>query len=146
VPHKICRRAAVRRPLVSYKPTCLTAVTSHCFARSITWKSALNSCMRQTAYHRNNKCIFKDLLPCYCCATKANSRKFAPAIRNLPLQQCCQLNGFPHNWAVFFVAMRDFFTVAGCVFWVSFIKMHAVFWAVFSKDYSIKEYSFCQFC
>jgi len=30
--------------------------------------------MPQNAYHRNSKCIFEDLLPCYCYATKANSR------------------------------------------------------------------------
>ena len=51
---------------------------------------------------------------------------------------------FPHNWAVFFVVLRDFFAVA--VIWASLIKMHAAFWAVFSKDLSITEYSFCQFC
>jgi len=30
--------------------------------------------MRQNAYHINFKCIFEDLLPCYCYATKANSK------------------------------------------------------------------------
>jgi len=36
--------------------------------------SAFNSYMRQNTYHSNFKCIFEDLLPCYCYATKANIR------------------------------------------------------------------------
>jgi len=46
-------------------------------ARSITVptkKSAFNSYMRYNASHRNLKYIFEYLLPCYCYATKANSR------------------------------------------------------------------------
>jgi len=35
---------------------------------------AFSSCMRQKAYYRDLKCIFENLLPCYCYATKANSR------------------------------------------------------------------------
>ena len=36
--------------------------------------AAFNSYMQQNAYHRNMKCIFEDLLPWYCYATKANNR------------------------------------------------------------------------
>ena len=43
---------------------------------------------------------------------------------------------FPHNWAGFFVALRV------AVFWASFIKMHAVFWAGFSKDFPSKSIVF----
>ena len=48
--------------------------------------SAVNRNMRQNAYHRNLKCIFEDLLPCYCYATEAIVEQFAPKFRNLPLQ------------------------------------------------------------
>ena len=55
--------------------------------------------------------------------------------------------GFPHNWAVFFRCVAGLFVLLRvALFWASFIKMHAVFWAVVSKDFPIKEYSFCQFC
>jgi len=62
---------------------------------------------------------------------------------------------FPQNWAVFSLRCGKFFAVGGCVFWASFIKVHAFFWAVFAKYFSIKEYilkkiflsgSFCRFC
>ena len=36
--------------------------------------SAFSSYMQQNANHGNSKYIFEDLLPCYCYATKANSR------------------------------------------------------------------------
>jgi len=43
---------------------------------------------------------------------------------------------FPHNWAVFFIALREIFCCCGLRF----------FGLVFEKDFSIKEYSFCQIC
>jgi len=51
---------------------------------------------------------------------------------------------FPHNTAVFFVALRDIFFCCGLRFFglFSFIKVHAVFWAVFVKDFSIKSIIF----
>jgi len=36
--------------------------------------SAFSGYTLQNAYYRDLKCIFEDLLPCYCYATKANSR------------------------------------------------------------------------
>jgi len=55
----------------------LLAVTDHCLWPPIALPAKLSpfsSYMRQNAYHPNFKCIFEDLLPCYCYATKANSR------------------------------------------------------------------------
>jgi len=40
------------------KPNCLTAITSHCLAALPAKKSAFNSYMRQSVYHRNLKCIY----------------------------------------------------------------------------------------
>jgi len=40
---------------------------------------------------------------------------------------------------------KKLFAAAGCVFWAGFIKVHAVFRAVFTKDFSIKQYSFVHF-
>jgi len=54
--------------------TCLTAMSSLCLAALPAKMSAFSSYMRQNAFHRNLKCIFEGLLPCYCYATKANSR------------------------------------------------------------------------
>ena len=53
---------------------------------------------------------------------------------------------FPHNCASHFVALMDFLLLRVAFFWARLMKMHAVFWAVSSKDFFIKEYSFCQFC
>jgi len=52
------------------------SITKHWFqsVRTCPYSWATNSCMRQNAYHLNLKCIFEYLLPCYCYATKANSR------------------------------------------------------------------------
>ena len=64
-----------------YKPTWLTTISSHWSMIAVSLAallsvnlSAFNNYKRQNAYHRNFKCIFEDLLPCYCYATKANSR------------------------------------------------------------------------
>jgi len=57
-----------------YKPTWLTATSSHCLTTLRAKRSAFNSYMRQNAYYRDLKCIFEDSLPSYCYATKANSR------------------------------------------------------------------------
>jgi len=69
-----------------FEPTCFTAVSSHCLAALPAKMSAFNSYMRQNAYQRNLKCIFEDLLPCYCYATKAIVEQFTCKFRNLPLQ------------------------------------------------------------
>jgi len=62
-------------------------------------------------------------------------------------QQCCQLGGCPAQAGCFFRSVAGFsLLLRVTVLWASFIKMHAVFWAVLSKDFSIKGYSFCQFC
>ena len=53
---------------------------------------------------------------------------------------------FPQNWAVFSCVAGDFLLLLVAFFWASFIKAHAFFWAVFAKDFSFKDYSFCQFC
>jgi len=57
-----------------FEPTSLTTISSHCVAALPAKTSAFHSYMRQNAYHRNLKCIFEDLLPCYCYTTKVNSR------------------------------------------------------------------------
>jgi len=41
---------------------------------------------------------------------------------------------FLHNWAVFFIALREIFSLLRVVvFWASFIKVYVIFWAVFAK-------------
>ena len=50
------------------------AISSHCLTTLPTKMSALNSYMQQSPYYGDSRCIFEDLLPCYCYATKANSR------------------------------------------------------------------------
>jgi len=63
------------------------------------------------------------------------------------LHQCCQLGGFPAQLGWFLRSVAGFFLLLRvAVFWPGFIKMLAVFWASFSKDFSVKEYSFYQFC
>jgi len=37
----------------------------------------------QNAYHRDLKCMFEDMLPCYCYTTKAIAELSAPDFRNL---------------------------------------------------------------
>jgi len=66
-----------------YKPTRLTAVSSHRLTTLPAKISAFNSYMYQNAYYCDLKCIFEDLLPCYCCTAKA--KKFSLEFRNLPL-------------------------------------------------------------
>jgi len=56
------------------KTSRLYAISSHCLAALPAKMSAFNRCMRQNAYHGDLTCIFEDLLPCDCYATKANSR------------------------------------------------------------------------
>jgi len=63
----------------------LTAISSHCLAALPAKTSAFNSYMRQNTDHRNLKCIFENLLPCYCYATEPIVEQFAPEFRNLPL-------------------------------------------------------------
>jgi len=67
-PHKLCRRPTIRLP------TWLTAISSHCLTSLPAEIPPFNSYMRLNAYYRDFKCIFEDLLPCYCYVTKANSR------------------------------------------------------------------------
>jgi len=75
-----------------HKPTWLNKVTTQQSLITISLAafpaklSSFNSCLRQNAYHRNFKSIFEELLPCYCYATKANSRTIRSPVRNLPLQ------------------------------------------------------------
>jgi len=57
--------------------TWLTAVSSYCLAALPAKMSAFNSDMPQNAYHRNWNRTFEDLLPCNCCAIKANAGKWA---------------------------------------------------------------------
>jgi len=57
-----------------FEPACPTAMSSLCLAALPAKMSAFSSSnMRQNAHHRNLKCIFEDLLTCYCYATIANS-------------------------------------------------------------------------
>ena len=75
-------------------------------------KSAFISYMRQNACHRNMKCIFEDLLPCYCCATKANSRTIRSRVSqsasadreanlmNFKLITACYQNSEPDSFVV----------------------------------------------
>jgi len=82
-PHNTCRRPVIRLP------TLLTAVSSHCLTTLPAKIPAFNSYMRQNAYYLDLKCIFADLLPCYCYATKVNRpvvEQFDREFRNLPLQ------------------------------------------------------------
>jgi len=53
------------------------AISSRCLTTLPTKISAFNfnSYMRQKACYGDLKCIFEDLLPCYCYETKVNSRK-----------------------------------------------------------------------
>ena len=96
-----------------YKPTQLTAISSHCLAALPAKMSAFSGYMRQNAYrHRNLKRIFVDLLPCYCYATKANSRtirsrlsQLASAGKEANLVNCklitaCYQNSEPGSCAV----------------------------------------------
>jgi len=49
------------------------------------------TCSKQNACHRDLNCIFENLLPCYCYATKANSRTIRSGVLqtvNLTLVQC----------------------------------------------------------
>jgi len=61
-------------PGLNYKPSCLTAISSHCLTALPAKMSACDSYIRQNASHHDLKCIFEDLLSCYCYATKANIR------------------------------------------------------------------------
>ena len=74
--------------------------------------SAFSSHMRQNAYHHNLKCIFEDLLPCNCYATKANSRTICSRVSqsasagkeadlvNCKLITACYQNSEPDSCAV----------------------------------------------
>jgi len=98
---------------VHYKPTCLTVISSRCLAALPSAKmSAFNSYMRQNAFHHDLKCIFENLLSCYCYATKANnkttrSRASQPAsagkeanLVNCKLITACYQNSQPDSCAV----------------------------------------------
>jgi len=97
-PHKICRRPAIRLP------TWLIAVSSHCLTTLPAKIPAFNSYMRQNAYYRDLKCIFADLLPCYCYTTNANRpvvEQFAREFRNMPPQQGYQFGFFEAKFVIF---------------------------------------------
>jgi len=61
-------------------------------------------------------------------------------------QQCCQLDGFPAQLGCFFRCVGgNFLLLRVAVFWAGFIKVHAGFWAVFAKDFSIRGIVFLNF-
>jgi len=65
--------AASSSPTIG-KPTWRMAISSHCLSTLPTKMSAFSIYMRKIPYYGDSKCMFEDLLPCYCYATKANSR------------------------------------------------------------------------
>jgi len=73
-------------PTIGLNLRALLLSSSHSLAALPAKMSAFNSYMRQNAYHRNLKCIFEDLLPCYCYATKAIVEQFTCKFRNLSQQ------------------------------------------------------------
>jgi len=95
-----------------FEPTWLTAMRSHCLAALPAKMSAFNRHMQQNAYHPILKCIFEDLLPCYCYARKANSRTICSRVSqpasagkeadlvNCKLITACYQNSEPDSCAV----------------------------------------------
>ena len=60
--------------------------------------------------------------------------------------QCGLLGGFPsQSGCVFFVALREFFAVAGCTFLGYFYQSACVFWAVLRKIFLSKSTVFVNF-
>ena len=64
-----------------------------------------------------------------------------------PINQCCQLDGFPAQLGCFFRCVAgNFLLLRIAVYWVSFIKVHGFLGLFLLNNFSIIEYSFCRFC